>query len=241
VTFLAPEPAPKNSFPRSRRDSETIRLTVVMFSLYSSPMALLDRATGLLRRAEAELRKIVSDAATAGDYGSVVQVTAWARGVSEMLRGVSSQGVTAGRESTANMPSRKGQRATPSNALAHPSPANGYPRFFRQGDRVVRVAWSKREKKEYEHKAPAAVVRALTVSIANKGADGRVFSMQELLPIRDSEGAEVPAYQAYAGLAFLRHVGLIEQHGRQGYSTDRPAELWSKVDAVLKDLPERLA
>ena len=203
-------------------------------------MELLDRATGLLRRTEAELRRIVSDAATAGDYGSVVQVTAWARGLSEMLHGVSPQKLNAGRESTATTLSKKGQRA-PRNALAHAPPANGYPRFFRQGDRVVRVAWSKREKKEYEHKAPAAVLRALTLSIANKGADGRVFSMEELLPIHDGEGAEVPAYQAYAGLALLRHVGLIEQHGRQGYSTDRPAELWSTVEGVLKNLPERLA
>jgi hypothetical protein len=203
-------------------------------------MELLDRATGLLRRTEAELRRIVSDAATAGDYASVVQVTAWARGLSEMLRGVSPQRVLAGRESTAITPSPKGQR-TSRTAGANATAANGYPRFFRQGDRVVRVAWSKREKKEYEHKAPAGVLRALTSSIAKKGADGRVFSMEELLPIRDSEGGEVPAYQAYAGLALLRHVGLIEPHGRQGYSTERPAELWSAVEAVIRNLPERLA
>ena len=121
------------------------------------------------------------------------------------------------------------------------SPANhgGYPRFFRQGDRLVRVAWSKREKKEYEHKAPITVLKALTVAMTDTGADGRVFSTDELLPIRDHDGAEVPAYQAYAGLALLKQVGLIEQHGRQGYSIPRLRELNGAVEALLRNLPER--
>ena len=202
-------------------------------------MGPLDRAIGLLQRTEAEVRKIVSDAATAGDYESVVQVAAWARSLSETLDRVSP------RKGKSDQPPR--QTATPrrepriSQSKRTRSPANhgGYPRFFRQGDRLIRVAWSKRDKKEYEHKAPMTVLKALTVAMADRGADGRVFSTDELLPIRDGDGAEVPAYQAYAGLALLKQVGLIEQHGRQGYSIPRLPDLSGAVEALLRNLPER--
>ncbi len=203
-------------------------------------MEFLQRASALLRRTEAELRRILSDAATAGDYGSVVQVTAWARSLGDMLRATTPQARTTESGTAATRTSRKGQRV-PRNQQSQMPRGNGYPRFFRQGDRLVRVSWSRRDKKEYEHKAPIAALEALTISIAEKGADGRVFAMDELLPIRDSEGVEVPAYQAYAGLGLLRQVGLIEQHGRQGYSSARPAELRSAVDAVVRNLPARQA
>lgn len=221
--------------------SENDALHIVSFSLYSRSMGLLDRASELLRRTEAELRKIVSDAATAGDYASVVQVAAWARSLNEMLDRFSPRkGKTGEDHASPDAGSRRREpRASRNNRTRSPTNHGGYPRFFRQGDRLVRVAWSKREKREYEHKAPLAVLKALTVAMASKGADGRVFSTDDLLPIHDDDGAEVPAYQAYAGLALFKQVGLIEQHGRQGYSIPRLPELSGAVEAVLRSLPER--
>ena len=224
--------------------SETRVGSPVIFSLYSGSMRPLDRAMELLRRTEAELRKVVSDAATAGDYASVVQVAAWARSLSELLDRASPQ---KGKSDDARSDQAPRQRAAVrrepkvvSNNRTRSSANHGdYPRFFRQGDRLIRVAWSRRDKKEYEHKAPMTVLKALTVAIVGKGADGRVFSTDELLPIRDDDGAEVPAYQAYAGLALLKQVGLIEQHGRQGYSIPRLPELSGAVEALLRNLPER--
>ena len=180
----------------------------------------------------------MSDAATAGDYASVVQVAAWARSLSEMLDPVSPRKGNPTQDPVSRSTARKEPRALP-NTRAVSRANSGYPRFFRQGDRLVRVAWSKRDKKEYEHKAPLAVLKALTFAMAGKGADGRVFSTDELLPIHDDDGAEVPAYQAYAGLALLKQVGLIEQHGRQGYSIPRLPELNGAVEALLRNLPER--
>jgi len=202
-------------------------------------MRPLDRATELLRRTEAELRKVVSDAATAGDYASVVQVAAWACSLSEMLDRVSPRKGKSDQAPRETATPRREPRVSQNNRTRSPANHGGYPRFFRQGDRLIRVAWSKREKKEYEHKAPVTVLKALTIAMADRGADGRVFSTDELLPIRDNDGAEVPAYQAYAGLALLKQVGLIEQHGRQGYSIPRLPQLSGAVEAVLRNLPER--
>ena len=38
-------------------------------------------------------------------------------------------------------------------------------------------------------------------------------------------GTEIPTYQAYLCLAWLRGAALIEQHGRQGYSVPAAAQL----------------
>lgn len=197
-------------------------------------MDSLTQAATVLRRAEADLRRLLSQAAASGDYGSVVQVTTWARSISDLLRQAPQEPLTSTPHGASANPM---QLQRPQHAT-RPSTST-YPRFFRQGERLVRVAWSKRERKEYEHKLSVAALKALIASIATRGADGRVFSMDDLLPIRDPEGIEVPTYQAYAGLALLKHVGLVEQHGRQGYSTTRPTAIGSAVDAVLRNLPER--
>jgi hypothetical protein len=113
-----------------------------------------------------------------------------------------------------------------------------YPLFFRQGDQVVRIAWSKREKKEYRHKAGYAILKVLAKSMAEKGADGRVFATEQFLPVRDAQNSEVPNYQAYVGISLFKQIGLIDQHGRQGYSIPRLADFKDAVEAVWKKLPE---
>jgi hypothetical protein len=211
---------------------------VLSFSLYLG-MDLLARAIGLLQKTEAELRKIVSEAASAGDYGSVVQIAALARSMSEILDPASSKASKPVRRQLNPSSARDdgpGSRMTRTRSAR----SNGdYPRFARHGDQLVRIAWSKRDKREYEHKAPFAVLRALTAGMAEKGSDGRVFSTDQLLPIRDEDGSEVPTYQVYAGIALLKQVGLIDQHGRQGYSIPRLSEFKRAVEAVWKNLPEK--
>jgi hypothetical protein len=203
-------------------------------------MKLLDRATDLLRRTETELRKLVSDAAKAGDYASVVQMAAWARSLSEMVadKPVPSNGSRERVARTKKLPTAAKARPTVTNHASRAG-SNAYPQFFRQADRLVRVSWSKSEKKEYEHKAPLAVVKTLAGLIVKRGADGRVFTTDELMPMDDGDGLDVPIYQVYAGLSLLRQVGLIDQHGRRGYSVPRLAELKTAVEAVCQNLPEK--
>ena len=102
----------------------------------------------------------------------------------------------------------------------------------------MRIAWSKREKKEYRHKADSSVLKILAKSMAEKGSDGRVFATDQFLPVRDQQNAEVPNYQAYLGISLFKQAGLIDQHGRQGYSIPRLADFKDAVEAVWKKLPE---
>lgn len=181
------------------------------------------RAAELLRTTEQTLRGLVADAAAAGDYGGVVQIAQWAKAVNEICL----------TSSVLQTPHEK--KALTQKRPRPKSPNTGYPRFYRLEDVVIRVALSKREG-EYQHKASFAVIVALADVMATSGADGRVFSTDEFLPLR-VEDTDVPQYQAYLGIALFKQTGLIDQHGRQGYSIPRLAEFKDNVTAICKKLP----
>jgi hypothetical protein len=202
-------------------------------------METTGHAVELLRQTEEKLRGLVSQAAQAGDYPSVVRIAAWAQAVAGLTKSSVTELVhhpTGPANKTKRIP------GTTSAVSSRHSRANqnGYPKFLRQGDELIRIAWSKKEKREYRHKTPHAALKALANAIAAKGADGRVFSTDEFLPIQDpSQGVEIPNYQAYVGISFLKQTGLIDQHGRQGYSIPRAAELKDAVEVFWKKLPDR--
>jgi len=198
-------------------------------------MTILDRASHLLQETEAKLRGLVSDAATSGDYASVVQIASWARTLSELLDRKSPERISSAVPVPASH--RNGAKGPKQISLSKRG-QRSYPLFFRQGDQVIRIAWSKSEKKEYQHKTAYAILKILAKSMAEKGADGRVFATEQFLPVRDAQNGEIPNYQAYVGIALFKQAGLIDQHGRQGYSIPRLSDFKDAVDAVWKKLPE---
>jgi hypothetical protein len=95
----------------------------------------------------------------------------------------------------------------------------------------VKVGWSKKDKTEYEHRCPKNVLSCLVSAFLSVGGSGKRFSMDEVIPLTDpTDGAELPTYQIYVALAWLRSLGLVEQHGRQGYSIRKGVSLAAKVD-----------
>lgn len=203
------------------------------------PMKPADRALQLLRGVEGDLRKLLSEAATTGDYAAVLQLAGWARTLAEIV-GPQSRKVHSSHMVTGSRgPTHVESRPQPLTADRRINASTAYPRFHRDGDRLVRVAWSKGDKREYEHKASHSVLTALAAAMVERGTDGRVFSSDEILPIRESDGTEVPSYQAYVGIALLKRVGLIDQHGRRGYSIPRLPEFKSEVEALWQSLPEK--
>ena len=202
-------------------------------------MEPLKQAAELLRQAEAKLRDLLSGAATSGDYTSVVQIAAWARTLAELTKTAQTdqKPISVLRSS----PPAVGN-ATIEKVIKHVSSRawqKAYPKFFRQQDELIRIAWSKREKREYRHKAPHGVLKTLADAMTQEGANGRVFTTDQLLPMYNgADRAEVPNYQAYACISLLKQTGLIDQHGRQGYSIPRPADFKGAVEAVWNKLPE---
>ncbi|MDA8377597.1 MAG: hypothetical protein M0Z50_11200 [Planctomycetia bacterium] len=179
----------------------------------------------------------MSEAAATGDYTCVVQIAAWAHTVTELVKDAPSQPANA-HPSTPPI----GAKAVNGKSASGRRPrsfANGYPKFVRQGNHLIRIAWSKKEKREYQHKIPYPALRALTNAMVEIGTDGRVFSTDQFLPIRDADGAEVPSYQAYVGIALMKQTSLIDQHGRQGYSIPRLADFKDAVEAIWQKLPKQ--
>lgn len=210
----------------------------------------------LLSTAEAGLRDLGAKAAKSGDYDEVMLIADVAKGLHDLatriespngrmptsttlngalsrqagpedVKDVAKSGLTRGRK-TAAKSGKKSRRSTRKN---------GYPRFLRRGNDLVKIGWSKGSAKEYQHKAPHSVLVAVAKSLCEKAPSGEVLSTDEFLPTELPEsGEEIPAYQAYVCLAWLRSTGLVNQKGRQGYSlsdaeslTERIEEEWSRM------------
>ena len=185
----------------------------------------------ILGGAERELVKLAAEAGDARAYAEAAALMDAARRVQQI-----------GEETLADpgdgtpdpvvVPSETGTRPPAGNAPTHrPAVAkkrrkSEYPQFLRDGDSLVKIGWSKSEGAEYEHKCPKRVLDVLVGECARVAGPGKRFVMDKLLPLRDpAGGGDLPGYQAYVGLAFLRHAGLVQQHGRSGYSIPKPKTL----------------
>lgn len=185
---------------------------------------VLNKAIKVLTRCEADLRALVASAADGGDYDAVLRITSWAKQIASM------PGVT-----PAVRPVDRPTGANTKKAAMRPV----YPRFLRRGDLLVKIGWSKREKSEYEHKAPRQAAFVLARAAADAGKDGRLFQVNALLPLTDlKDGSVVPDYQVYLVIAWWRGIGLLDQHGRQGYSIPKANQLQQAVESAWMKLPE---
>lgn len=77
------------------------------------------------------------------------------------------------------------------------------------------MGWSKKDGAVYEHRTDKDIALAVSLYLAETPKD-RTFRMDDLLPI-EIEGNQVPLYQAYLVLAWLRELELIIKQGKDGY------------------------
>ncbi len=202
-----------------------------------------ERAVEILQQAETSLRALVADAAAIGDYENVVRLASWARALADLVKaelGGSGQQIIHAKLGQAPIggPKESSRRGSARGAARQRGSRKTYPRFFRQRDQLVKVGWSKREKKEYQHRVPLPVLTVLASALAKIGADGRVFSTDRIVPLKDSADNAIPTYQLYVCLALLRQVELIDQHGRQGYSIPEVKGFEQAVENAWRQLPE---
>jgi hypothetical protein len=200
-------------------------------------MSHLLQAAEFLQKTETRLRDLVAKAAAEGDYASVMQITSWAKALRELLEkkdGANANGVDITFRNGHSTAAAEAKRARPSSGKQE---RRDYPRFFRRGEDLVRVAWSRRAKSEYQHKTSENILKVVAENIASVGREGRVFSTEEILPVRDRDGSEVPAYQTYVCIALLKMTGVLDQHGRQGYSIVPADDFIEVVDGIWRKLP----
>ncbi len=221
-------------------------------------MEVLTQSVAIIRRAEGELRELLLRSAGESDYENVRLLADWAQQLRQMSQQIDSPNglPDAGGEPTTQPlaasiadSSRAGTRVNGrsirvkvrrSRKQSKGKAAKGaYPQFFREGDELVKLGWSKRQKAVYRHKAPKRVVLLVGQALQRTAKNGDHFVMDQILPIRDPESdAEVPSYQAYLSLAWLRKEKVIIQHGRQGYSLPSDTDLPHAVEERWKLLPK---
>lgn len=202
-------------------------------------MDIIQRTDKLLTETERALVALANEAGATRDYVRASSLIELARRIQQLsqefvrsdrphVTPAIPAGGTTGAEPVSGMP--KSARAR--NKLGQ------YPRFLREGENLVKVGWSKSAKAEYEHKSPKGVLAVLTAALTS--ANGRRVAMDKVLPLKDpATGSSFPDYQSYVCLAWLRSVGLVIQHGRQGYSLPKGAELEKSVESHWNALPTR--
>jgi len=223
------------------------------------------QARAVLAEAERKLRELVGTAAGCGEYDTAVRLTDWARAIgalacdaetfgSTIANGAdyaarrndfgSSDGARTGKtgdKRTAVSREASLHRNTITKRGRRTPPKGEYPKFTRCSDHLVKIGWSKKGRAEYEHKAPRGVVDALIAAIVRRSGNGKLFTVEDLLPLKDTrEGSEIPGYQAYVALAWLKSAGLVKQHGRQGYSVRKATQLAEEVTSSWLRLSEQV-
>lgn len=203
-------------------------------------MAIIEKGKQVLVDAEEQLRQLVGEAAAVGDYETVAQLVGLAKAVAKLAEdgpGRSAAGraymmlSAADTSAVASDETRKALRKRRRSGTK-----SGYPKFQKEGQQLVKVGWSKRDGKEYFHKAPKSVVVRLAEALSKIGAEGQLMAAEEFLPLTDRKGKEVPDYQTYLCLRWLCDEGIVEQLGRQGYRVANPKAVprsvekqWSKL------------
>lgn len=199
-------------------------------------MEKIKQARALVAATEAKVRDLIEAAAREAQYDELSELVAIAQAL-KRLGGAST--------AISNSPSRASSAAAQQPlAVAEPrspGPKSGkdFPRFERDGDRLVKLGWSKRDRTVYEHKASKDVVEAVAFALAQFPRE-RAFRMEEALPVQLPDGTEVPSYQPYLVLAWLRDRGAVEKIGKDGYRWTIERFEQSDFQAVWTSTPRRI-
>jgi hypothetical protein len=228
-------------------------------------MKFIEQGIKLIRDCEGAIQRLLAEAAAMGEYDTVILLTSWAKHLAQIstdeggslspivtcsLTKEEKTGTRYCDPSTTPSPYKtKGSQTTQamtrrSRRLVKTSKKTGasdaYPIFFKQGNDIVKLGWSKKERKEYLHKSPKRYLELIASIIDGAGKNGALFSTEHVLPVHDPDsGGEVPGYQAYLCIALLRQKGLVQQHGRQGYTVPQGTLLMSQIPSIWESLQER--
>lgn len=200
-------------------------------------MIYTDKAVEALRAVETTLRDIITEALAKKAYRDLVKVAGAADTVAALVSELDNSAPVAPPVSLPSIQDPQGQRHRAIRASNVASRRGEYPRFLRDSDRLVKVAWSKKERKPYEHRAPQAIIQTLIDAVRKRKGEGKLFEAVDVLPLATANGEEYPSYQSYLVLGWLRHVGIVAKKGREGYILRPGAATPTKLDGLWASLP----
>lgn len=207
-------------------------------------MSFLQDAQKILHDTESSLRQLIERALSAQRYSEVAAVARIADAIAQLRPGGTDAAEPAGSslDSVSTKLESDGHlltQATIKASRGRKSRAADFPRFERDGEKLVKIGWSKRDERVYEHRAPRDIVFVVGVTISTKVKPKSVFTMDQVLPVSDGDGNDVPSYQAYLALAWLRSIGVVHRRGKEGYALTDGALDAVKLQRLWNSIPER--
>lgn len=192
-----------------------------------------EKVIEILTKTESELQKAIVEAAQAGDYRSVDMARNAAVNIKNLRTQILNPASKVEKEFTQNKPHVKRK------SLTRKGTRSDYPKFKVTNDTLIRIGWSKKQRREYTHKASRLVfdktVKAMVI-LAKNGA-GPFLAEQIIEHANNNESEIIPSYQVYLIIGFLRKAEYIKQVGRDGY--DIPTELVEKAEEKWVELSNR--
>lgn len=200
-------------------------------------MPVIQRAKGVLADAEKVLRELMQEELASQRYSELAELAKMADGLLRLAGGATAHPTWQPRSDALSPLEDAATTTAARTRKASVKPV--FPRFERHADKLVKVGWSKRQRKEYEHRAPRAAILAFTVHLGSRTMASKPFVVDTLLPAYDAAGDEIPNYQVYLALGWLRQLRIIIKRGREGYlRTANPLD-GSVFDTLWLQTPER--
>lgn len=210
----------------------TVYLTLYAFISTVCIMDLVQRALQAVQQCEREIRRLAQDALASNNYTELKSLA----DLAERLRRLRDDEPLDAEVHVQAAKALEFERKAPDVRRVSRG-RSAYPLFFRDEDRLVKVAWSKKERAEYEHRTSREVVDSLYEAIRTKYGVGRLFGVAALLPFSVNEGESVPDYQLYLAIKWFHNSGILQKLGREGYRlTGHNAG--TAVDLAWQALPE---
>jgi len=197
------------------------------------------KARTLLATAEKSLRELMQRELESQRYSELAELAVMADGLARLTRscGPSAEGVA-----VAAPPAQRTTKA-PKSARAGktgaPAKRRQYPVFHRDGEKLIKTGWSKKSRQEYEHRASKHAVLAFAAHLKRTVKGGSTFVMDNVLPAHDAAGDELPSYQVYLALAWMRAYGAVNKKGRDGYVLAHDALDGSAFDVLWNRTPQK--
>ena len=192
----------------------------------------IDKAYRVLTEAEQALSDLIAESLREQRFGEVQAIAALAERVTTALH----TGTTEKESQPRVAPSPP---TPPIDRAAHPRRRGAkavYPQFRRDGGDLIKLGWSRKKKKEYTHRAPSVVVAAVVEALTRQPAE-EPFSMGDLLASIAASGTDLPAYQVYVVIGWLKSVTAVSGNGRTGYRCDHADISPGVFDSLWQSLP----
>ncbi len=116
--------------------------------------------------------------------------------------------------------------------------ATNYPKFLKDESRLIKVGWSRKKKAEYMHRVPKEAIYIFAEHLEKNVGAQSLFEIENLFPILAASGEEIPGYQIYVIIAWLRTVGTIVKKGRDGYIIQKNTGLRGEINELWTNLQQ---